>query len=183
MPKPGLRHPRRRHRRQRRGVGLGLERPSAASTAASAKARSTARRRPAIIVRKAGPSTNIPDPASTASPDTSAEASYYTWVDQHNTLGLGENVPISTANLNDGFVALKDGKMVSLRIPYPMGFYAKGLDGRIDDPNAGWKGRGLWSTKRRPHAVADGRRQGHRARAPCISRSGPIRWRTDGQTT
>src|SRR5207302_1133727 len=77
---------------------------------------------------------------------TSAEASYYTWVDQHNTLGLGEDVPISTANLNDGFVALKDGQMVMLRIPYPIGFYAKGLDGRIDDPNAGWKGRGLWST-------------------------------------
>ncbi|MEA3193171.1 MAG: hypothetical protein QOD26_1504 [Betaproteobacteria bacterium] len=76
----------------------------------------------------------------------SAESSYYTWVDQHNTLGLGENVPMSTANLNDGFVALKDGKMVLLRIPYPMGFYAKGFDGRIDDPNAGWKGRGLWST-------------------------------------
>jgi hypothetical protein len=77
---------------------------------------------------------------------TSAEGSYYTWVDQHNTLGLGENIPMSTANLNDGFVALKDGKMVMLRIPYPMGFYAKGFDGRIDDPNAGWKGRGLWST-------------------------------------
>src|SRR5262249_2951225 len=29
----------------------------------------------------------------------SAEASYYTWVDQHNTVGLGDNVPISTANL------------------------------------------------------------------------------------
>ena len=27
-----------------------------------------------------------------------------------------------------------------------MGFFAKGLDGRIDDPNAGWKGRGLWVT-------------------------------------
>jgi len=77
---------------------------------------------------------------------TSAEASYYTWVDQHNTFGLGENIPMSTANLNDGFVALKDGKMVMIRIPYPMGFYAKGFDGRIDDPNAGWKGRGLWST-------------------------------------
>jgi hypothetical protein len=76
----------------------------------------------------------------------SAEASYYTWVDQHNTGGLGENVPISTANLNDGFAALKDGRMVMLRIPYPLGFFAKGLDGRIDDPNAGWKGRGLWST-------------------------------------
>jgi hypothetical protein len=23
---------------------------------------------------------------------------------------------------------------------------AKGFDGRIDDPNAGWKGRGLWTT-------------------------------------
>ena len=84
--------------------------------------------------------------ASTASTRPSAEASYYTWVDQHNAVGLGENIPISTANLNDGFVALKDGKMVLMRIPYPMGFYAKGLDGRIDDPNAGWKGRGLWST-------------------------------------
>jgi hypothetical protein len=78
--------------------------------------------------------------------ETSAEASYYTWVDQHNTFGLGENVPMSTANLNDGFVALKDGKMIMIRIPYPMGFYAKGFDGRIDDPGAGWKGRGLWST-------------------------------------
>ena len=76
----------------------------------------------------------------------SAESSYYTWVDQHNTSGLGENIPMSTANLGDGFVALKDGKMVTIRIPYPMGFYAKGFDGRIDDPNAGWKGRGLWST-------------------------------------
>ena len=53
---------------------------------------------------------------------------------------------MSTANLGDGFVALKDGKMISIRIPYPLSFYAKGLDGRIDDPNAGWKGRGLWST-------------------------------------
>jgi hypothetical protein len=53
---------------------------------------------------------------------------------------------MSTANLGDGFVALKDGKMVTIRIPYPLSFYAKGFDGRIDDPNAGWKGRGLWST-------------------------------------
>ena len=53
---------------------------------------------------------------------------------------------MSTGNLNDGLVALKDGKMVVLRVPYPLGFYAKGFDGRIDDPNAGWKGRGLWTT-------------------------------------
>ncbi len=89
---------------------------------------------------------NYPGPGFEGVPGRGAEASYYTWVDQHNTLGLGENIPISTANLNEGFVALKDGQMVMLRIPYPLGFYAKGFDGRIDDPNAGWKGRGLWST-------------------------------------
>jgi hypothetical protein len=27
-----------------------------------------------------------------------------------------------------------------------MGFYAKGADGRIDDPKAGWKGKGMYST-------------------------------------
>jgi hypothetical protein len=106
-----------------------------------------------------------PGPGFEGFPDTSAEASYYTWVDQHNTLGLGENVPISTANLSDGFVALKDGKMISLRIPYPMGFYAKGLDGRIDDPNGGWKGRGLWSTNgdRTPWLMETGKGSSPRA--------------------
>ena len=73
-----------------------------------------------------------PGPGFDGFPNTSAETSYYTWVDQHNTLGLGNDVPISTANLEDGFVAFKDGNMVLLRIPYPMGFYAKGLDGRIN---------------------------------------------------
>src|SRR5947209_8830142 len=84
-----------------------------------------------------------PGPGFEGFESSSAEASYYTWVDHHNTVGLGENLPISTANLNDGFVALKDGQMVMLRIPYPLGFFAKRLDGRIDDPGAGWKARGL----------------------------------------
>jgi hypothetical protein len=76
----------------------------------------------------------------------SAEASYYTWVDQHDTFGLGRNVPISTGNASDALLALVDGKFIVLRVPYPMGFYAKGMDGRIDDINAGWKGKGLWAT-------------------------------------
>jgi hypothetical protein len=76
----------------------------------------------------------------------SAEASYYTWVDQQNTLGLGNNVPLSTGNANESLMALVDGKWVNMRIPYPLGFFAKWIDGRIDDPNAGWKGRGLWTT-------------------------------------
>ena len=76
----------------------------------------------------------------------SAESSYYTWVDQFNTFGLGENVPINTGNESEGLLVLKDGEWVVLRVPYPMGFYTKWLDGRIDDPDAGWKGRGLWAT-------------------------------------
>jgi len=76
----------------------------------------------------------------------SAEGSYYTWVDQFNTFGLGENVPINTGNLSEALLALVDGEWVKLRVPYPLGFYTKWLDGRIDDPNAGWKGRGLWAT-------------------------------------
>jgi streptogramin lyase len=100
-----------------------------------------------------------PGPGFEGIGDNSAEASYYSWVDQHNTLGLGNDVPISTANLQDGFAALKDGKMVLLRVPYPLGFYAKGLDGRIDDPNAGWKGRGLWSSSgdRTPWLIEGGK--------------------------
>lgn len=76
----------------------------------------------------------------------SAESSYYTWVDQFNTSGLGENTPINTGNESEGLLALKDGKWVVLRVPYPIGFYTKWMDGRIDDPNGGWKGRGLWAT-------------------------------------
>jgi hypothetical protein len=78
--------------------------------------------------------------------DGSAEASYYTWVDQFNTLGLGANVPIATGNMSDSYFALVDGKFVTLRVPYLMGFFAKWAEGRIDDPNAGWKGRSLWAT-------------------------------------
>ncbi|AHG87854.1 hypothetical protein J421_0317 [Gemmatirosa kalamazoonensis] len=76
----------------------------------------------------------------------SAEGSYYTWVDQFDALGLGRNTPIDTGNESEALLALKDGKWVVLRVPYPLGFYTKWMDGRIDDPNAGWKGRGLWAT-------------------------------------
>ncbi len=76
----------------------------------------------------------------------SAEASYYTWVDQFNSSGLGANTPMATGNENESILALVDGKWINMRVPYPNGFYAKGMDGRIDDPNGGWKGRAIWST-------------------------------------
>ena len=40
---------------------------------------------------------------------------------------------------------LVDGKVLTLRVPYPMGYYAKGLDGRIDNPNGGWKGKAIYT--------------------------------------
>jgi hypothetical protein len=88
----------------------------------------------------------MPGPGFKGIGENSVESSYYAWVDQWNTSGLGEDVPIATGNLFDGVHALVNGKFVTLRIPYPLGFYAKGLEGRIDDANAGWKGRGLWVT-------------------------------------
>ncbi|MET4255678.1 hypothetical protein ABIC09_000606 [Bradyrhizobium sp. S3.12.5] len=75
-----------------------------------------------------------------------AENPYYLWVDQHDILGLGANTPIATGNQSDSLHALVNGRFVELRVPYPMGFFAKQIDGRIDDPTAGWKGRGLWVT-------------------------------------
>jgi hypothetical protein len=100
-----------------------------------------------------------PGPGFQGIGENSAESSYYTWVDQHNTFGLGENVPMSTGNLNDGLIAYAGGKMVVLRVPYPMGFYSKGFDGRIDDPKAGWKGRGLWAANgdRTPWLIEGGK--------------------------
>jgi hypothetical protein len=91
----------------------------------------------------------------------SAEGSYYTWVDQFDTFGLGPNTPINTGNLSEGLLVLNDGEWVVLRVPYPLGFYTKWLDGRIDDPDAGWKGRGLWATvsTRAPFHMEGGRGQ------------------------
>ena len=87
----------------------------------------------------------LPGP-SFAGRDGAAEGPYYSWVDQHDILGLGPNTPIGTGNFSDSLYALQYGKVIQLRVPYPMGFFAKGVDGRIDDPRAGWKGRGLWVT-------------------------------------
>jgi len=76
----------------------------------------------------------------------SVESSYFTWVDQFDSLGLGANTPVNTGNQSGALLALNDGEWVRMIVPYPLGFYTKWMDGRIDDPNAGWKGRGIWAT-------------------------------------
>jgi hypothetical protein len=80
-------------------------------------------------------------------------------VSLENTLGLGENVPIVTGNLFGGVHAFVDGRFVTLRLPYPLGFYSRGFQGRIDDPDIGWKGRRIWvpGGERTPWLKEDGK--------------------------
>ena len=90
----------------------------------------------------------LPGPTFTGT-EIRADYYYYNWVDQFDTLGLGANVPIATGTGSDSLIALlpETREAVVLRVPYPLaGFHPRGLDGRIDDPEAGWKGRGVYSS-------------------------------------
>ena len=101
-----------------------------------------------------------PGPGFEGIGDNSAESSYYAWVDQHDTFGLGKDVPISTANLQDGFVALdRTARWCCCACPIRSASMPRGFDGRIDDPNAGWKGRGLWASSgdRTPWLIEGGK--------------------------
>ena len=91
-------------------------------------------------------------------PKGSADGAYYIWVDLYNTLGLGKDVPIASSSGGEALIAVVDGKLVTLRVPYPLGFFTKNVDGRIDDINAGWKGRAVWTTTgtRAPFHSGDG---------------------------
>jgi hypothetical protein len=79
--------------------------------------------------------------------DVPADFHYFGWVDQYNVSGLGKNTPFLTGSNSDSLIALdpESGEWTYLRVPYPLGFYQRGMDGRIDDPDLGWKGRGLYA--------------------------------------
>ncbi len=76
----------------------------------------------------------------------SAEGSYYVWTDRFDVMGLGKDTPFVMGNLNSSVMAFVGGKFLNFVVPYPMGLHAKNVDARIDDENAGWKGRALWTT-------------------------------------
>jgi streptogramin lyase len=79
--------------------------------------------------------------------DVPADFHYYNWVDRHNISGLGADTPFATGSNSDALLALnpRTHEWVTLRVPYPLGFYSRGMDGRIDDATAGWKGRALYA--------------------------------------
>ena len=79
--------------------------------------------------------------------DVPADFHYFNWTDSHNIMKLGQDTPFLTGSDSDSLIALDPAtkKWTYFTIPYPLGFYARGMDGRIDDANAGWKGRALYS--------------------------------------
>jgi hypothetical protein len=76
-----------------------------------------------------------------------ANESYLTHMDGFDVLGLGKDAPIYGSVNTDAMEVLnpRTKQFVTLRVPYPMGFFARSANGRIDDPKAGWKGKGLWA--------------------------------------
>jgi len=92
----------------------------------------------------------------------SADFHYYIWVDQFNTLGLGKDMVILTGTNSDSLLVFNPGteKFTIIRTPYPRGMFTRGLDGRIDDANAGWKGRGLWVSNNTDGLVHTERKRG-----------------------
>jgi hypothetical protein len=76
-----------------------------------------------------------------------ADFHYYNWVDQHNISGLGADTPLANGSNSDALLALnpQTREWLTFRVPYPLGFYSRGMDGRIDNPDTGWKGRALYA--------------------------------------
>jgi hypothetical protein len=76
-----------------------------------------------------------------------ADFHYFNWTDSHNIMQMGQDTPFLTGSNSDSLIGLNvaTNKWTYFTIPYPLGFYARGMDGRIDDVNAGWKGRALYS--------------------------------------
>ncbi|HUF71870.1 MAG TPA: carboxypeptidase-like regulatory domain-containing protein [Gammaproteobacteria bacterium] len=79
--------------------------------------------------------------------DVPADFQYYNWVDLWNTSGLGANMPWAPGGNSDALLMLDPdtGEWSTFRVPYPLGFFQRLMDGRIDDPDSGWKGRGVWA--------------------------------------
>lgn len=96
----------------------------------------------------------------TSSP-ANADMMYLAHIDRYNTLGLGNNVFVAGMVNGDSLQLYvpSQSKFMDIVVPYPMGFFSRSTNGRIDDPNTGWKGKGLWtntSTYSPQHAEGGG---------------------------
>jgi len=88
--------------------------------------------------------------------DIPTEFHYFNWTDQQGASGFPKNTPMATGSNSDSIEVLMPnenggkGQWINLRVPYPLGFYSRGLDARVDRENApagfaGWKERAIWT--------------------------------------
>jgi hypothetical protein len=89
----------------------------------------------------------VPGPTFKGETEAKADWVYFVWVDRFNILGLGKNSVVLTGTGSDSLLVFQPPTKTwtVMRVPYPLGFYSRDLNGRIDDPNVGWKGRGVWA--------------------------------------
>ena len=102
-----------------------------------------------------------------------ADMTYLPQTDRWDTLGQGKDLPVWGTVNQDSLRAYnpKTNTFLELRVPYPMGFFSRSANGRIDNPSAGWKGKGLWSSFstyipwQTETGYADGGKSGHGSHA------------------
>jgi len=77
-----------------------------------------------------------------------AAESYLVHIDGPDTFGLGKDSPLYGSVNTDSLEVLssRTKQFVTLRVPYPLGFFTRAGTPRIDDPKTGWKGKGFWAS-------------------------------------
>lgn len=77
-----------------------------------------------------------------------SDMAYSHWGDYSNVMGLGKDAHFFPLVNSNEIVALPEGSRdwVRFTVPYPLGFYTRGLDFRMESPNADWRGKGMYAT-------------------------------------
>ena len=90
---------------------------------------------------------NTAEPPYSNSPYHASEP-YLNHLDSEDVLGLGKDSHMYGSINTDSMEVFSSAtkQFVTLRVPYPLGFFPRSASIRIDDPNTGWKGKALWSS-------------------------------------
>ena len=77
------------------------------------------------------------------------DMAYSEWPDYFDVMGLGKDTHFFPLVNSDAIIAQRDGSQdfITFRVPYPQGFYTRGMDFRLESPKADWKGRKFLATQ------------------------------------
>jgi hypothetical protein len=94
----------------------------------------------------------VPGPTFTGT-DVTPNFVYGGNTDFTNAMGLGENTIFFPAINSDSILVMPEakGEFLEFRVAYPQGFYTRDMHFRVDDPDAGWKGRVIHATYSMPN--------------------------------